>query len=208
MPLHRRGMSMIELVLVVMLVGLLAAVATPKFAESLRVTQLETAAHRLAAHITYIRSVAINQGRSVTLSCDNEAATYQCESVDFAERIGDPIFVSLPDEYDDSFELIANFDSQTTLAFDFEGVPQVDSVPLNEGRVTLRSGEHRFDVTIANGTGITTVTRNDNGLPEPSTSGSGPSTSGSGPSTGVSSSDVGVGDPTIRAGGMKTGVAP
>ena len=35
MELLRRGISMIELVLAVMPVGLLAAVATPKFAESL-----------------------------------------------------------------------------------------------------------------------------------------------------------------------------
>jgi type II secretory pathway pseudopilin PulG len=113
-------MSTIELVRVVMLVGSLPAVATPRFAESLRATQFETAAHQLAAHIGYLRSAAINQGRTITLSCDNEAATYQCDSsvrllsatpqcdsVDFAERIGDPIFVSLADEYDASFELFA-----------------------------------------------------------------------------------------------------
>ncbi|MCP4890215.1 MAG: hypothetical protein GY904_26880 [Planctomycetaceae bacterium] len=80
MPLDRRGMSTIELVRVVMLVGSLPAVATPRFAESLRATQFETAAHQLAAHIGYLRSAAINQGRTITLSCDNEAATYQCDS--------------------------------------------------------------------------------------------------------------------------------
>lgn len=187
-------MSMIELVLVVMMVGLLAAVATPRFAESLRVTQLETSAHQLAAHIGYLRSAAINQGRTITLSCDNEAATYQCDSVDFAERIGDPIFVSLADEYDASFELLANFDFQTTLSFDFEGTPQVGDNPLNHGRVTLRSGKHRFDVTIASGTGITTVSRNDN---EPN-----------GPNIGGGGSDFGLGDSKIDAGGLQSGVAP
>ena len=190
--IHRNGLSMIELVLVVMLVGLFAAVATPRFAESLRVTRLETAAHQLAAHIGYLRSVAINQGRTVTLICDNEAGTYQCDSVDFAERIGDPLFVSLSDEYDHSFELLANFDLKSTLSFDFEGTPHVGSTPLSDGRVTLRSGNHRFDVTIASGTGITTVSRS-NELPPPN--------------NGVGESNNGVGESNNGVGELNTGVA-
>lgn len=156
---RRRALTMIELVIVLLVIGLASAIAAPRFAESLRVTQLEAAAQQLAAHIRYLRAVAINEGRTVTLVCDNVNETYQCDSVDFPERIGDPLFVSLPDDYDATFRLNANFDSTSTMSFDFEGVPHVGATPMSNGRVTLRSGDYRFRVRVAAGTGETTVTR-------------------------------------------------
>jgi prepilin-type N-terminal cleavage/methylation domain-containing protein len=166
MKLQRRGLSMIELVLVLLVIGLMAAVATPRFSDSLRVTQLESAAQQLAAHIDYLRAVAMNEGRTVDLICDNSDSTYQSDSVDFPERIGDRLLVSLPRDYDPTFSLRANFDSSTTLSFDLEGVPHVGAIPLTRGRITLRSGNDRFRVTIASGTGTTTVTRIDRNVTE------------------------------------------
>lgn len=158
-PRRRCGLSMIELTLVILVIGLLAAVAAPRFAESLRVTQLEAAAQQMAAHIRYLRNVAINEGRTVTLVCDNVNETYQCDTVDFPERIGESIFVSLPDDVEPTFKLHANFDSATSMSFDFEGVPHVGGTAMSNGRVTLRSGDYRFRVSIDAGTGVVTVTR-------------------------------------------------
>ena len=38
----------------------------------------------------------MNQGRTITQDGDNEAAAYQCDSVNFADRIGESILFRLP----------------------------------------------------------------------------------------------------------------
>ena len=152
---------MIELVLVLLVIGLLAAVATPRFAESLRVARLEAAVQQLAAHLRYVRSVALNEGRTATLAFDNEKETYGSASVDFPERIGERILVVVPDQYDPTIDLNAFFDGLSEIAFDFEGVPHVGGSPLIEGHITLTSFNDQFRIVIENGTGMIQASRFD-----------------------------------------------
>ncbi len=155
----RAAMSLIEVTLVILVIGILAAVAAPRFAESYRSMHLQAAAKQLAAHIDYIRNVAINEGRTTLLVCDNNLHAYGSDSVDFPERIGESIQVSIPGTYDPTFTLAADFDSQNTVGFDFEGVPHVGAVPLVDGSIVLSADHHQFVVTIAAGTGKTSVAR-------------------------------------------------
>lgn len=164
MKSRRNAMSMIEVTLVILVMGVLAAVAAPKFADSLRAMKLEAAARQLAAHIDYIRSVAVNEGRTTSLICDNNLHTYGSDSVEFPERIGELVLVSLPKFYDPTFTLLADFDSQTNVSFDFEGVPQVGASPLADGRIILGSGPDQFAVIIVSGSGATRVERVTSGL--------------------------------------------
>lgn len=156
---RRCAMSLIELTLVIFVVGLLAAVAAGRFADSLRVVKLESAARQLAAHIDYIRSVAVNESRTTTLVCDRDQQSYGSPSVDFPDRTGERLQVSIQEVYDPTFDLNANFDSSATLAFDLEGVPHVGSTPLSSGKIVLRSGDQRFAVIVAAGTGATSIVR-------------------------------------------------
>jgi prepilin-type N-terminal cleavage/methylation domain-containing protein len=159
MNFRRRGISLIELTIVILIVGILAAVAAPRMADSVRAIKLQAAARQLAAHIDYIRNVAINEGRSTTLICDQGLHRYASDNVDFPERIGQLLLVSLPQDYDPSFTLAADFDSQASLTFDFEGVPYVGDSPLSQGRIELASGNDKYAVVIASGTGATSVQR-------------------------------------------------
>ena len=156
---RRCAMSLIEVTLVILVIGVLAAVAAPRFSDTLRVVRLEAAAKQLAAHIDYIRAVAINEGRTTTLACNNSQQSYGCSSVDFPERTGVLLQVSVDQEYDPTFKLNANFDSSTTLSFDFEGVPRVGASALANGKIVLRSGKQRFAVIVATGNGATRVVR-------------------------------------------------
>lgn len=152
-------MSLIEVTIVIFVMGILAAIAAPRFADSLRVSRLESAARQLAAHIDYVRGVAINEGRTTTLVCNNDDQSYGCNSVDFAERTGVLLRVSLPQVYDPTFTLEADFDSNTSLSFDFEGVPHVGAAPLTNGKIRLRSLNDGFVVIVKAGTGATSVKR-------------------------------------------------
>jgi Tfp pilus assembly protein FimT len=162
---RRCAMSLFEVTLVIFVIGILAAITAPRFADSLRVAKLESAARQLAAHIEYVRRVAINQGRTTTLICNNNDQTYASDIVDFPDRIGVPMLVALQQVYDSTLTLEANFDSSTDLSFDLEGIPRVGSSALVNGKITLRSGSQEFTVTVAAGTGATSVHRSVDGAP-------------------------------------------
>ncbi len=156
---RRCAMSLIEVTLVIFVIGVLAAVATPRFANSVRVMRLEAAARQLAAHIDYIRNVAINEGRTTELVCDNSLHTYGSTSVDSPELTGELLTVSMQQDFDLTFTLTADFDATSTLLFDFEGVPHVGAAAMTQGTIELGSGSDKFAVKIAAGTGATSVER-------------------------------------------------
>jgi prepilin-type N-terminal cleavage/methylation domain-containing protein len=59
----RRGFSMIELVTVLVIVGVTAAIAVPRYADSVRRAKVDGAARRMAADIERMRDRARTQGR-------------------------------------------------------------------------------------------------------------------------------------------------
>ena len=155
---NRRAFSLIEVTLVILLLGIIAAVSTPRFASTLRVMRMKAAAQQLAAHVEYIRRVAANEGRSTTLVCDNTLSTYS-SNVDFPERIGETISVSIAETFDESISLVADFDSQTSMTFDYEGTPHVGGVPLVNGTVTLSAGSDAIVVSRLLSTSTTTTSK-------------------------------------------------
>lgn len=156
---RRRALTLLELAIVILILGILAAMGVPRFNESVRGAMLQSAALQMAAQIDLIRNTAINEGRTTTLLCDHSTHSYSSPDVDFAERLGTRIFVSLPQTYDPGFTLAANFDSQQQLTFDYEGIPHVGNAPLETGQVILSSGRDEYWIQIATGTGRTSVTR-------------------------------------------------
>ena len=157
---HRhRAFSLLELIIVMLIIGITAAIAAPRFSDAMRVARLRAAANQLAAHIDYIRNVARNEARATSLICDNKLHSYRSPEVDFPDRRGERIEVQLLRDYDADFRLVADFDDATTLAFDFEGTPYVGSDPMASGQVLLRVGSDAFGVIITPGTGQTVVTQ-------------------------------------------------
>ena len=58
-PSHRRAFSLMELVIAVLIMGILAAVAAPRFTGSLCELRAEAAAKRIAADLNYARRMAM-----------------------------------------------------------------------------------------------------------------------------------------------------
>ncbi len=152
-------MSMIELTIVILIVGITAAIAAPRLADTVRAIKLRAASNQLAAHIDYVRSVALNEARTTTLVFDNSLDTYSCDDISLPDRPGERFYVPIHEVHDPSFDLTADFDSQDELSFDFEGVPVVGSTAMVSGTVLLGYGKEQFQVVIDAGTGRTTVSR-------------------------------------------------
>lgn len=62
-----RGFSMIELVIVLVIIGVTAAIAVPRYANSIQRTKVDGAARRMAADIERLRDRARAQGREQRL---------------------------------------------------------------------------------------------------------------------------------------------
>ncbi|MEZ6190759.1 MAG: GspH/FimT family pseudopilin [Phycisphaerales bacterium] len=66
-PSARRGFSLIELVLVMTIISILAAIAVPRYANALARYRADAAARRVVADLDYARHVASARSTSVTV---------------------------------------------------------------------------------------------------------------------------------------------
>ena len=152
-------MSLIELTIVILILGILSAVAAPRLGDSVRGSRLRAAANQIASHVDYIRRAAINEGRSTELIVDSTMDHYRSTNVDFPEKLGSLINVSVKPTFDSEFELSADFDSSSSLTFDFEGIPRVAGTAMQSGMISIGYGDHAYDIVIAPAIGTTTVVR-------------------------------------------------
>ena len=151
-------MTLIEVTIVMLIIGILAAIAAPRFSSAMRSAQVRSAAIHTASHVEFVRQSAINGNRSTSLTYDAANVSYQSAEVDFADRIGQLITVDLNDEFDASIELKANFDNTDTISFDVEGVPIVGNATMQNGFIEISaSGVLPYYVIIAAGTGYVSV---------------------------------------------------
>jgi prepilin-type N-terminal cleavage/methylation domain-containing protein len=74
-----RGFSLVEALIVIVVVGMLLAIAVPRFAEARVRLQLDTAAHQLAGDLRRAQVEAIKRNQSVNLTTTG-ASTY---TIDF-----------------------------------------------------------------------------------------------------------------------------
>ncbi len=157
MQIHRKGISLFEITIVMLVLGILAAVAAPRFSGSFQSSKLVAAANRIAGDLDYVRRVALNEGKTTTFHCDATSDRYWSGEVSFPQFPGQLLNVNIKAVDHPTFELKADFDGQASLSFDFEGVPHVGSTPLQNGSITLTSGSRTLVIQIAAGTGDTTV---------------------------------------------------
>lgn len=156
-PLVRRGVSYLELVIVLLIIGLLAAVGTPRFATTLRVRNARHAAIQLTDYVNFVRVTAMSQGRATSLSVDPAVDRFFSDDVEFPDRPGTLISLLLKQTHDDAIELSADFDDANVLTFDLEGMPYVGANRLSSGVIEIEVSTVRYRITIDPGTGVATV---------------------------------------------------
>ncbi len=75
----RRGFSLLEMVIVIVILGSLMIVAIPALREMARQNRLETAANDLAALFRFARSDAVFEEHTTAVYIDMDAGTYQLD---------------------------------------------------------------------------------------------------------------------------------
>jgi general secretion pathway protein H len=130
------GVTLLELLIVLVIMGFVAALAVPVFHGGVSTTDLKVAAREVAAGLRLARGQAIAQKQQSVLEIDVTARAFRV--------LPDPRIHSLPAGID-----IKLFTAASDLVSDRVGAirfyPDGGS---NGGRITLAAGERRYDVDV------------------------------------------------------------
>jgi prepilin-type N-terminal cleavage/methylation domain-containing protein len=147
--LLRHAFTLIELVIVMLIMSIFAAVATPKFCDSLLYHRVETAARRVKADIDMTRQRARLTSSSQNIAFANSAYTVSgIQNLDRASSTYTVNLLSSPYSLDSA---TATFGASHTLIFDGYGSP------ASGGTVVLTARAHSCTITVDGTTGATSL---------------------------------------------------
>jgi len=130
------GVTLLELLIVLMLMALVAAVVVPTFGGGVSTAELKSAAREVASGLRYARGQAIARRTESLLVIDLEARTFKvppdARLHKLPERLDLKLFTAQRDLVDEKIGAIRFF-------------PDGGS---NGGRITLAAGERKFDVDV------------------------------------------------------------
>ncbi|HBE72234.1 MAG TPA: hypothetical protein DDW52_29220 [Planctomycetaceae bacterium] len=133
---YRTGVSLLELTTVVLIIGILSAVAVPNISRAINEQRVHSAANQLAADMEYAKSQAKTLGRTVSISFLVDRAGYAIDVA--ASNGGGPYTAHLAD-----VTLTASLSgSASTLDFDAYGTP------ASKATATISSGSYSASVTV------------------------------------------------------------
>ncbi|MEQ8210415.1 MAG: GspH/FimT family pseudopilin [Lacipirellulaceae bacterium] len=131
-----RGFTMIELIMVMLVVGILAAVAAPKYSTAVSQYRADLAARELEADLAYAASEAQRTSQAVTVNFDVTNQRYEMTGVSGADRPGQDFRANMSEA--EVTLISADFGGAESVTFDIYGRPTAT------GSVVLESpGETR-----------------------------------------------------------------
>lgn len=132
-PLHPGGFSLIELILVLTIISVLAAIAVPRYAGALARYRADAAARRIIADLNYARSIARATSTGVEVQFKNSQDYMSMDSVKSLDNPAERWVLALADKpyYAD---LVSNDFPSSKLIFDGYGDPDSGgSIKLSVG---------------------------------------------------------------------------
>ncbi|MCA9025075.1 MAG: hypothetical protein KDA86_07665 [Planctomycetaceae bacterium] len=153
-PVHqrsdRRGLSLMDLVITVLIMSILSAVAAPRFSSTLNHYSAETAAQQLCADLNYARQYARQTSQEILVQFTQTPPGYTLTGVPSLDKSGNDFSVDLVDlGYNVTLPTV-DFDGELGLRFNPYGRPLVadGSAALSSGTVIVRAGSDITTVLI------------------------------------------------------------
>ena len=148
---HDRAFSLIELIIVLVIVAAVSTIAIPRYANSHARYRVESAARRIAADLTYTRSVARSTSSAAAVVFNLGTETYTIPEVTPLDGGPGVYTVNLVAEPYLSTLDTANFGGTPIANFDGYGTP------LNGGSVTVTAGGLTETIVLDADTGVAAV---------------------------------------------------
>jgi prepilin-type N-terminal cleavage/methylation domain-containing protein len=147
------GFSLVELVMVVVIIAILAAMAVPRFGDSLAHRRVEAAARRIAADLALAQRRAKATSASHTVVFNTGGHAYVVEGAQDLDHPGDVYEVSLADDPYRAVitAIVLGADTPRKIVFDGYGVPD------SGGTIVVEAGGNQKTVTVDPDTGRATV---------------------------------------------------
>lgn len=146
----RPGMSLVDVVVTVLIIGILTVAAAPRFADSLSRHRVEAAARRLAADLKYARTHARVKNRAETVSFDPAGDRYSLSTASRMGRPSQPYETALGDDF--QVDLVsADFTGSAAVTFNAYAVPSAG------GAVVVTAGGHQRTIVVAADSGHVAV---------------------------------------------------
>ncbi len=139
---RRRGLSLVELVIVLLVMGILAGGAAPTYVDAVNHYRVEAAAKRIVADLRYLRQQAIDSATTRTVLFDLATDSYAMAGVADLNHRAQEYSVSLAGEGYEADIISAEFDGSVTCGFDHRGVV------VSAGSVRIVAGNHSRTVTV------------------------------------------------------------
>jgi len=138
---------MIELATVMTIMGVVAAMAVPRYGDFIAQQRLEAAARRISADLTLAQREARTAGVQQQITFSSVTHKYTVGTVKNIDHPGDLYVVSLGDEPYGGQIVSANFGGNADVIFDGYGAPDTG------GSVTIRVGRRQKTIDVDAGTG-------------------------------------------------------
>lgn len=95
---RRSGLTLIDLTVTILLMGIIAAVTAPRFSDSLSFYRADAAAERLATDLRMLQRLSVQRSQPFSLRVRRGRGFYDLIGLDDPDRPGEPYRVEL-DEY-------------------------------------------------------------------------------------------------------------
>lgn len=142
----RRAFTLLEIVLVLAIMGVIAGIATPRYAAAVSRFQVNTAVRRLVRDLTTARERARSRGASQSVTFTIASDTYRIAGLQGLDGSANYVVNVAGQPYNASL-VSANFSGAASVVFDGYGVPN------SGGTVVLDSGGYVRTVTVDPQTG-------------------------------------------------------
>ncbi|MCH8823953.1 MAG: prepilin-type N-terminal cleavage/methylation domain-containing protein [Planctomycetes bacterium] len=148
---HYRSFTLIDLIMALVVMVIIAAIAAPRYYNSLSRYRVEAAARRVAADFALTQRMARNTSASKTILFDSANNRYQISTLTDLDNSGDPYIVNLQDPpYQAELGLI-DLGGDWKVIFDGFGIPD------SGGFVDVQLGDVRYKVILNAETGATSI---------------------------------------------------